>query len=86
MRDTGIVVTSAASAALAVHPLRDELLVDTAINRLEKLRRVFALEEWIREAVDNPQLATATATWGAERAQLITELQLEEALEEPRHS
>jgi hypothetical protein len=83
MRDTGTVVTSNAAAALAMNrPLRDEMLVDTAINRLEKLRRVFALEEWIRESADNPHLAASCATWSAEREQLLAELQLEGVSEE----
>ena len=57
--------------------LRDDLLVDTAISRLEKLRRVFALEEWIRDAADQPHLCASSEKWRAERERLLEELQLE---------
>jgi len=87
MRYTGTVATSNASAARAGNqPPRDEVVVDTAINRLEKLRRVFALEEWIREAADNPHLIASCATWRNEREHLLAELHLEGVSEEQRHS
>jgi hypothetical protein len=53
--------------------------VDSAISRLEKLRRVVELEEWISGARDNPILGTTCRRWEEERAQLIAELHLERA-------
>jgi hypothetical protein len=54
-----------------------DLLVDTAMNHLGKLRRVVMLEEWIRNAADDPLLAGACREWHKEREQLIDELHLE---------
>jgi hypothetical protein len=55
----------------------EDLLVDSAIGRLEKLRRVFELEEWIRGAAEDPLLAASCARWRSERAQLLGELNLD---------
>jgi hypothetical protein len=55
----------------------EDLLVDSAIGRLERLRRVFELEEWIRGAAEDPLLAAPCARWRSERAQLLGELNLE---------
>ena len=55
----------------------NSLLVDTAIGRCEKLRRVVELEEWINGASDNPILATTCRRWQEERERLLTELRLE---------
>jgi trans-aconitate methyltransferase len=52
------------------------LLVESAINRCEKLRRVLELETWIHEAQDAPLLARAAQRWQAEREQLLVELAL----------
>ena len=54
-----------------------DLLVDTAISHLEKLRRVVMLEEWIRNAENDPLLAGSCREWRKEREQLIGELHLE---------
>jgi hypothetical protein len=53
------------------------LLVDSAISHCEKLRRVLELKEWIDGTSDNPILATPCRKWKEERAQLLSELQLE---------
>jgi len=53
------------------------LLVDSAISRCEKLRRVVELEECINGARDNPILATTCRRWEEERVQLLAELHLE---------
>ena len=53
-----------------------DLLVDTAISHLEKLRRVVMLEEWIRNAADDPLLTRTCREWHKERKQLIDELHL----------
>ena len=58
---------------------RSSLLVDSAISRCEKLRRVVELEEWISGARDNPIHATTCRRWEEERAQLLAELHLERA-------
>jgi hypothetical protein len=55
----------------------EDLLVASAIGRLEKLRRVFELEEWIRGAAEDPLLAGSCARWRSERAQLLGELNIE---------
>jgi hypothetical protein len=55
------------------------LLVESAIIRCEKLRRVVELEEWISGARDNPILAATCRRWEEERAQLLAELHLERA-------
>jgi len=52
------------------------LLVESAISRCEKLRRVLELEAWIHEAQDSPILARAAERWQAEREQLMVELAL----------
>lgn len=52
------------------------LLVDSAISRCEKLRRVLELEAWIYEAQVSPILARAAERWQAEREQLMVELAL----------
>ena len=52
------------------------LLVDSAISRCEKLRRVLELEAWIHEAQDCPILARAAERWQVEREQLMVELAL----------
>jgi len=54
------------------------LLVDSAISHCEKLRRVLELEEWIIGTPDNPILATTCRKWKEERAQLLSELHLEQ--------
>jgi hypothetical protein len=54
-----------------------DLLVDTAMNHLGKLRRVVMLGEWIRNAATDPLLAGACREWHKEREQLIDELHLE---------
>ena len=54
-----------------------DLLVDTAISHLEKLRRVVMLEEWIRNAANDPLLTGTCREWHKERKQLIDELHLE---------
>ena len=56
-----------------------DLLVDTAISHLEKLRRVVMLEQWIRNAANDPLLASTRLAWHREREQLIGELHLEPA-------
>jgi hypothetical protein len=56
-----------------------DLLVDSAISHLERLRRVFALEEWIRDAGDDPLLAASCHRWRNEREQLLAELSIETA-------
>jgi hypothetical protein len=53
-----------------------DLLVDTAISHLGKLRRVVMLEEWIQNAANDPLLAGACREWRKEREQLIDELHL----------
>lgn len=53
-----------------------DLLVDTAISHLEKLRRVVMLEEWIRNAANDPLLTGTCREWHKERKQLIDELHL----------
>jgi hypothetical protein len=70
---TGQIGQSAAPARNAA----EDLLVDSAIGRLEKLRRVFELEEWIRGGADDPLLAASCTRWRDERAQLLGELNLE---------
>lgn len=65
------------SAAEPARTAAKDLLVDSAIGRLEKLRRVFELEEWIRGAAADPLLAASCARWRSERAQLLGELNLE---------
>ena len=52
------------------------LLVESAISRCEKLRRVLELEAWIHEAQDSPILTRAAERWQAEREQLMVELAL----------
>lgn len=52
------------------------LLVESAISRCEKLRRILELEAWIQEAQDSPLLARAAERWQAEREQLVVELAL----------
>ena len=52
------------------------LVVDSAISRCEKLRRVLELEAWIREALNSPLLKRTSCRWQAEREQLIEELEL----------
>ena len=52
------------------------LLVESAISRCEKLRRVLELEAWIHEAQDSPILARAAHRWQVERAELMAELEL----------
>jgi hypothetical protein len=54
-----------------------DVLVDTAISHLEKLRRVVMLEEWIRKAANDPLLTGTCREWHKERKQLIDELHLE---------
>jgi hypothetical protein len=63
-------------------PAKD-LLVDSAIGRLEKLRRVFELEEWIRGVAEDPLLLASRARWQSERAQLLGELNLESFASDP---
>jgi len=70
---TGLVSPSVEPARTAA----EDLLVDSAIGRLEKLRRVFELEEWIRGAAEVPLLAASCARWRTERAQLLGELHLD---------
>jgi hypothetical protein len=54
-------------------------LVDSAISHLDRLRRVLALEEWIRDAGDDPLLAASCRRWRSEREQLLAELSIETA-------
>jgi hypothetical protein len=54
----------------------ESLLVESAISRCEKLRRVLELEGWIDGAHDCPILARAVERWRAEREQLMAELAL----------
>jgi hypothetical protein len=58
-----------------------ELLVDTAISHLDKLRRVVMLEEWIRNASDDPLLARTCREWQAERERLLAEFDLEQVVD-----
>ena len=54
----------------------ESLLVESAISRCEKLRRVLELEGWIDGAHDSPILARAVERWRAEREELMAELAL----------
>jgi hypothetical protein len=64
------------SPATGWQPQRDDLLVDSAISHLEKLRRVLMLEEWIRAASGDALLVGTCREWRAERQQLLDELHL----------
>ena len=59
--------------------LEADPVLDSAISHLERLRRVFALEEWIRDAGDDPLLAASCRRWRSEREQLLAELSIETA-------
>jgi hypothetical protein len=78
-QETGLVCDTDLPDSMEDDAGGSSLLVDSAISRCEKLRRVVELEEWISAARDNPILATTCCRWEEERAQLLAELHLERA-------